>query len=261
MTRPVDVTENAFLGGQLRIRQPKNGYRAGVDPVILAASVAARPGQSVLELGCGVGVASFCLASRVSGLQLTGIELQSVYASLARENAALNDINMNVVEADLTALPSEVKQLRFDHVIANPPYFDRAASSPSREVSRETAMGEATPLQAWVEAASRRLKPKGYATFIHRAGRVPDLIAALSQQLGSIELMPLQPRVGREVQLVLIRARKGGRASFRLHAPVLMHEGAAHERDGESYSTLVAAVLRNGQSLPFPPDPGRVSDT
>lgn len=248
-----EVTENAFLGGRLRVRQPLKGYRAGVDPVILAASVPVRPGQSVLELGCGVGVASFCLGSRVPGVGLTGVELQPEYAALARENAVLNGIGLEVVEADLVALPANVKQRHFDHVIANPPYFDRAASSRAGDVGRETAMGEATPLEKWVEVAAKRLAPKGHASFIHRAERLPELLAAASRHLGSIEVLPLQPRVGREAQLVLLRARKGGRAAFRLHAPVLMHEGARHERDGESYTPQLREVLRDGAALPFSP--------
>jgi tRNA1(Val) A37 N6-methylase TrmN6 len=246
-----DVTENAFLGGRLRIRQPRKGYRAGVDPVILAASVPVKSGQSVLELGCGVGVASLCLAARVPELRITGIELQPEYAALARENADLNEVAFEVVEADLAALPAEVKQRHFDHVIANPPYFDRAASSRAGDAGREVAMGEDTPLATWVEAAAKRLAPKGYATFIHRVERLPDLLAEVSRHLGSIELLPLQPRVGREAQLVLLRARKGGKAAFRIHAPVLMHEGARHERDGESYTPLLRSVLRRGAELPF----------
>ena len=69
-----DLTRDKFLDGQLTILQPRYGYRAGVDPVFLAASVPAKPGQNVLELGCGAGVASLCLARRVSGLSLFGVE-------------------------------------------------------------------------------------------------------------------------------------------------------------------------------------------
>ena len=84
-----NITENEYLGGRIRIRQPQKGYRAGVDPVLLAASIPARSGQSVLELGLGVGTAALCLSARVAGLSLTGVEIQSDYAALARENASL----------------------------------------------------------------------------------------------------------------------------------------------------------------------------
>lgn len=247
-----DTSENAYLGGRLTIRQPAKGYRAGVDPVLLAASVPARTGESVLELGCGVGTAALCLAARVPNLALTGVELQPTYAALARENASSNALPLDVVEADLAALPSDLRQRQFTHVIANPPYFDRNAGSRASDTGREIAMGEDLPLATWVEIAARRLAPKGTATFIHRAERLPDLLAAMGRHLGALECLPLQPRIDRVAKLILLRGRKNGRAAFRLHAPVVMHEGRKHERDEESYTPHIRAVLRDGAALYFP---------
>ncbi|MEQ9694203.1 methyltransferase domain-containing protein [Shimia sp. SDUM112013] len=248
----MQTSENAFLDGRLTIAQPVDGYRAGVDPVFLAAAVPAHPGQSVLELGCGVGTASLCLGWRVAGLTLTGVEIQTTYADLARTNASRNGQALEVHIADLAHLPEVLRQRQFDHVIANPPYFDRSASTAAREAGRETAMGEATPLSLWVDTAARRLAPKGFASFIHRAERLPDILAAFSGRLGSVQVLPLQPRLGRDANLVLVRGRKGGRAAFRLHAPVLLHEGTHHDGDRESYTSEVRAVLRDGTALPFP---------
>ena len=246
------ISENAYLGGRLTIRQPALGYRAGVDPVLLAASVPARAGDTVLELGCGVGTAALCLAARVSGLVLTGVELQPAYAALARENAAANALPLDVIEADLAALPAPLRQRQFTHVIANPPYFDRSAGSRATDPGREIAMGEDLPLAVWVDTAARRLAPKGIASFIHRAERLPDLLAAMQSRLGSVECLPLQPRTGRPAKLVLVRGRKSGRAAFRLHAPVVMHQGAVHEKDGDDYTAEISAVLRDGAALAFP---------
>lgn len=245
------LSRDAFLGGRLQIWQPRRGYRAGVDPVLLAASVPARAGQSVLELGCGVGVASLCLAARVPGLALTGVEIQPDYADLARRNACDMAAPFEVVTADLTALPADLRQQRFDHVIANPPYFLRDQSTPATDTGRETALGERVSLAGWVEAAARRVVDGGYVTFIQRAERLPELMALMTARLGSVEVLPLTPRRGRPAQLVLIRGRKGGRAAFRLCDSVLMHEGAAHDGDRDSYTPLVGSVLRDGAGLPF----------
>lgn len=246
-----DLSRDAFLGGRLMILQPRQGYRAGVDPVLLAASVPARAGQSVLELGCGVGVASLCLAARVAGLDLAGVEIQADYADLARRNAAQTGHALHVETADLTQLPGSLRQRQFDHVIANPPYFQRDRSMPARDKGRETALGEGTALADWVEVAARRVVDGGHVTFIQRAERLPELIAVMTQRLGSVEVLPFAPRRGRAAQLVLIRGRKGGRAAFRLLDPVLMHEGATHDGDRDDYTALVTSVLRNGAALPF----------
>jgi tRNA1(Val) A37 N6-methylase TrmN6 len=222
-----------------------------VDPVLLAASVPARAGQGVLDLGCGVGVAALCLGARVPGVALAGLELQPGYAGLARENAAANGIALEVLTGDLARMPAPLRARQFDHVIANPPYFDRAAGSPAADTGREAALGEATPLAQWVAQAARRCAPGGHVTMIHRAERLPDLLAAADGCLGSLEVMPLRPRAGRAARLVILRARKGGRAAFRLHAGWVLHAGAAHDGDRDSYTEATSRVLRHGHALPF----------
>ena len=197
------------------------------------------------------GTALFCLGQRVDGLHLVGVELQSAYAVLARRNAERNGISADIRDSDLSALPTDINQRQFDFVIANPPYFDRDASTAATDQGRETAMGEATPLQVWVDVAVKRLKPSGYAHFIHRAERLPDLLAEMSGRLGSLEVLPLLPRAGRPARLVLVRGRKGGRAAFRLLAGRVMHEGVSHDGDRESYTPEIRSVLRDGAALSF----------
>jgi len=244
-----DVTLDRMLGGRVALWQPVGGYRAGVDPVFLAASVAAQPGQSVLDLGCGAGAASMCLGARVPGLRLTGLERQPLYADLARRNATENDQDFQVFEGDLSDMPAGLRQMRFDHVIANPPYFRRDRSVRAGDAAREGAHGEDTPLDLWVEAAARRCAPRGYVTFIQRVERLPDLVTAFSARLGSLQLFPLIPRTGREPQIFLLQGRKEGRAAFRLHPGLVVHKGAAHVTDGEDYTPEAIAILRDAKPL------------
>lgn len=245
------LSHDAFLGGRLHIFQPIKGYRAGVDPVLLAAATPARPGQSVLELGCGAGVASFCLVARVERLLLTGVELQAFYAELARRNALENQLEMTVVEADLRHLPASLKERHFDHVIANPPYYERHRSTASDDAGRDMALAGETPLSEWIDVATRRLKPRGYLTMIQKADRLPDMLGACDNRLGSIRVRPIQPRLGRAAELVILQARKGGRAAFALETPLIMHEGVSHKHDGDDYTPEAVKILRGGQALPW----------
>lgn len=244
-----DLSRDLFLNGALEILQPLSGYRAGVDPVLLAATVPAFAGDSVLELGCGGGVASLCLAARVQGVVLTGVELQPEYADLARRNADLNGHKMEVHCADLTHLPAALLQQSFHHVIANPPYYLRQHGTSAADAGRETALVEDTPLADWIAVATRRLKPKGYLTVIQDAERLPELLAAMDNRLGGLKIQPLSPRVGRPAHLVIVQARKGARAAAQLLAPIVMHEGAAHDSDRESYTAQIRAALRDGSAL------------
>lgn len=246
-----DLTHDAFLGGKLRLRQPASGYRAGVDPVFLAASVPARSGQSVLELGCGAGAASLCLGRRVDGLRLSGLERQPLYADLARQNAAENGMDVQVYLGDLANMTAALREQSFDHVIMNPPYFLRERGSASPNQAREGALGEDTPLTSWVDQATRRLAPQGYLTLIQQAERLPAVLCAMDDRLGSIVVKPLCPRVGRPASLVIVQARKGAKGAFRLAAPLIVHQGMAHEKDCDHYMPDVAAILREGAALPL----------
>lgn len=250
MFGPEEITTDGFLGGRLTIAQPVAGYRAAADPVLLAAAVQARPGQAVLELGCGAGVASLCLGWRVTGLALAGLEVQPAYAALARQNAAANSQDFEVFEGDLAAMPAVLRSRTFDHVIANPPFFAAGSGTAARDPGRETAQREATPLEDWIEAGLRRLRSGGWLTLIQSAERLPDILAALGRRAGSVTVLPVAPRAGRAAGRVIVTARKGGRAPFRLMAPFVLHEGEAHLRDGDDYGAAARAVLRDGAALP-----------
>ncbi|MFV0410775.1 MAG: tRNA1(Val) (adenine(37)-N6)-methyltransferase [Paracoccus sp. (in: a-proteobacteria)] len=236
-----------FLGGRLKIRQPVPGYRAGADAVMLAAACPARPGHKVLELGCGVGVASLCLAARVPDLALSGVERDPGYAALARANAARNQIAMDVIEADLAVLPAALRGLSFDHVMMNPPFFAAGTRAPAG--SRADARHEETPLAFWLDTGLRRLKPGGQLTVIHLAARLDGLLAGLAGRAGDIAILPISARAGRDAGRVILSARKGSRAPLRLLAPFIMHNAPRHEKDREDFTEAAQSVLRFCEAL------------
>ena len=242
-----NLTDDAFLGGKLRMWQPKAGYRAATDPVLLAAAIAAKPGQSVLDLGCGAGTASLCLGTRLVGLALTGLEVQPDYADLARRNAARNGIAFEVIDGDLAHIPAELKR-EFDHVMANPPYYAKEGS-PSPNAGRDTALRVDTPIAVWVECAARRLSPGGWMTMIMATECLPEALAACASRLGSLVVLPLASRARQPGLRAILQARKGGRGAFRLLAPFVLHGGEAHDIDGDSYTPDAKGILRDGADL------------
>ena len=239
--------DDAFLGGRLVLRQPARGYRAGADAVMLAAACPARAGERVLELGCGAGVALFCLGARVPGLDLTGLERQPGMAELARHNAEATGIAARIVTGDLSAMPPALRAETFDHVIANPPFFGPGTHAP--DGSRAEARHEETPLDAWIDAGLRRLRPGGWLALIHRAEALDRILSALQGRAGSTSVLPVAARRGRDAGRVIVAARKGARGPLRLLAPFVLHEGQAHERDAEDLTPAAQAVLRHGAAL------------
>ncbi len=242
-----DLTRDAFLCGRLHLWQPAKGYRAATDPVLLAAACPAQAGQSVLDLGCGVGAAALCLGARVPGLALAGLEVQADYADLARRNGVENGQDFAVLTGDLAEMPQALRR-DFDHVIANPPYYP-GGGTPSADSGRARALLIGTPLADWVAAAARRLAPGGWLTMIFGADGLPQVLGALSPKLGSATVLPLTARQGRPALRVILRARKGGRAAFRLLSPLILHDGPAHDGDRENYTPRAGEILRNGAAL------------
>lgn len=243
------LTEHGFLGGMVRVKQPRDGFRSGVDAVYLAAAAPALAGETVLDLGTGAGVAALCLSKRVAGLSLHGLELQPAYAALAAENGAEADVRLTVHCGDVSTPPAALRALSFDGVIANPPYYRPGAGLVSE--TKETAHHESVPLAIWTDCALRRLNPGGWLVMIQRAERLAEILAGLEGRAGDIRIMPVAGRIGRPATRVIVKARKGVRAPLTLCAPLIEHDGAEHVKDGDDFSAVAKAVLRDGAGLDF----------
>lgn len=235
-------TEDALLGGRVRLLQPARGYRVAVDAVLLAAVVEARAGERVLDLGAGVGSVGLCLAARVPGCTVVGIELQPVLAALARRNAALNGVGdrVQIVVHDIAAALPDLGL--FDHVATNPPYLAAAVAdlSPNRSKALATVESSAD-LARWLEVAAGALKPAGTLLAIHRSDRLEEIVGHLVRQgLDDIAVKRLPPAAR-----VLIRARRSGEPRRTETEPFTLH------RPNGGYTDEAEAVLRHAQPLAF----------
>ncbi|WKA30265.1 tRNA1(Val) (adenine(37)-N6)-methyltransferase [Bradyrhizobium roseum] len=252
MSDPVlELTEDAFLGGQLRVRQFKSGHRAGHDAVLLAAATAARPGDRVADLGAGAGIAGLAVARRVAAIDLVLVEIDAPLANLARANAGANAIHADVivldVEADAAAFAAAgLGPDSVDGVLMNPPFNDPARHRASPDVARGTAhMATETTLAKWIRAARRMLRSKGVLTLIWRADGVAEVLAALDHGFGSLHILPVHGDAQRPANRILVRATKGGRSPTQIHPALLLNDesGAPNKR--------VQEILAGNGSLPL----------
>ncbi len=244
-----ETTRDAFLGGQVTLVQPRQGYRAGTDPVLLAASVCAKAGDRVLDLGCGVGAAALCLYSRVPGLKVVGVEVQPDLAAMAAQNALENTADFKVVTADLTDLPADIRDSSFDHVLMNPPFYDHH-TDPSPLPGKDKAnRASAEGVSLWLDAALKRLRPGGSITVIYRTEGLPMILSALHGRAGAIRVLPLAARGHRPADRVIVQALKGRSTPLVLLPPFVLHDGATHKQDGEGFSDAAEAILRRSAPL------------
>lgn len=233
---------DTLLGGAVRLAQGQDGHRSGIEPVLLAAFVPARPGQRVLEGGTGSGAALLCLARRVPGIAGVGIEQEPAQAARARANFDANGFNdLSVLEGDLATVAPEGL---FHHAMANPPWH-APASTRSPDQARALARQAHEGLFAlWAERLARTLRHRGTLSFITGAGTITECLAAFTASgCGSHVILPLWPRAGRAAKLVLLQSVRGG------HGPTRMLPGLVLHAPEGGYTEAADAVLRDGQNL------------
>jgi tRNA1(Val) A37 N6-methylase TrmN6 len=235
-----DSTLDGFLGGRLSIAQPKRGFRAGHDTVLLAASVPAADGSHVLEMGSGAGVASLCLAWRVPGARVTGIEIDPELVALANENAERNGMAERV-RFECTDAASFRGHQMFDHVFFNPP-FHPASGQESPRPERDLAMRDTSnAIGDWTRIALELTRPGGTVTAILRADRAQEILAV--RETKGVVLFPLFPRAGEDPKRMIVQFQKGSPAPQRLANGLILHE-----QDGRN-TQAAEAVLRHGAML------------
>ena len=233
-------TLDGFLGGRLSIAQPKRGFRAGHDTVLLAASVPAPAGSHVLELGSGAGVASLCLAWRVPEARVTGMEIDPELVALANGNAERNGMAGRVCFACADAANLGARE-SFDHVFFNPP-FHPASGEESPSAGRDLAMRDAAnAIGDWTRSALALARPTGTVTAILRADRADEMLAAGDGR--GVVLFPLFPRAGEAPKRMIVQFQKGSPAPLRLTAGLVLHEADGRNTDAAE------AVLRHGSAL------------
>jgi tRNA1(Val) A37 N6-methylase TrmN6 len=233
MIDPGPFTEDAFLGGRLRLRQLRTGHRAGHDAMLLAAATPARAGDRVVDLGAGVGAAGLALASRVAGLTLVLVEIDPALAALARDNAAANAVAADVIVLDLTSEPTAFAAAGLspdsaDVVLMNPPFNNSARHRASPDKARELAhmAGDAT-LENWIGAGRRILKSGGVLSLIWRADGLSEVLAALDRGFGSLGIVPVHADEATPAIRILVRAVKGGRAPTQIHPALMLNDESA----------------------------------
>ncbi|MCC7275371.1 MAG: methyltransferase [Alphaproteobacteria bacterium] len=248
MSEPIETTDDALLDGKVRLRQPKEGYRVAIDPVFLAASVPAAPGDTVLDVGTGVGAAALCLAWRVPACRVVGLEVQRALGQLASRNIDANGVGdrVSVIIGDLQRPPPRLAPASFSHVMANPPYMESGRVDPAPHAGKAAATveGEAD-LAAWVRFALLMAKQNGTVTFIHRADRLDALLALLAGRLGDIAVLPLWPAPEKPAVRVLVQGRRDAGGPMRLLPGIVLHRA-----DG-GFTPAATAVLRSASALPL----------
>lgn len=240
------ITENAVLGGRVRLLQPERGYRAGVDAALLAAACDAPADSRVIEAGCGVGAALLAAAVRRAGAHFTGLERDPAAAALARRNVPLNGLaeRVEVLEGEVAAGFRALGLAPFDAALSNPPFFDDPAALRAPAPERQGAWMADDGLAAWTGFLTKAVREGGTITLIHRADRLGEILGLLAPKAGSVQIRPVHPFADAPAKRVLVRAVKTGKAPLKLLPPLVLHA-----RDGAKHTAEAEAILRGEAAL------------
>lgn len=252
------VTDDLFLGGALKILQPKNGYRAGLDAVLLAAAAQIGPDAHVrvADLGAGVGTVGLCLARRLGRAEVDLVEREPQLCALAQENVVRNGFaeRARVVVCDLTGREAQVAiaSNAYDYVVANPPFYVAGQSRPSQAALKAAAhIHGPDDLDLWVRCMARILKPSGRVSLIHTVRALDDILAVMRGRFGGLKIVPVYARNDDAAAIrCLVHGTKGSRGPLEVGPPLILHQ------DGRSFRPVVAEVLQGVQSLRHWPMPG-----
>lgn len=248
------LTDDAFLGGRLHVLQPRNGYRAGLDAVLLAASVRAGSGADALRIvdaGAGVGVVGLCVAARIADARVVLVEREPALVDLARQNVARNGLSdrVNVVAGEVTGQSSAFDSTAAGretatHVLANPPFTQTGQGSASPNDLKTAAHQMAgDDLDRWARFLAYVAAPGGTATMIHRADSLRGVLDALAGRFGALAVLPIHSRAGEPATRIIVSGIKGSRAPLSIKPGLVLHG------DGKSFRPEIEAILRHGAPL------------
>lgn len=240
-----NYTEDYLLDKQIKIFQPKNGYRASSDAVLLAAAaqkIAAK--DKILDIGSGTGAISLCLAERfrLQSPQIIGIELQQELTTLANLSAKENGFtNLKYINADI--FNSGLEFCSFNHVFSNPPYFTpNMPTSPLK--GKATAHNfNGVNLNEWINICIKMLCPQGYFYMINRAEALQEILSSIGTKLGEISIFPIYSKKEQCAKRIIIQAKKDSKAPLQIMPPLFVHN-----ENGE-YTPRAQEILRKGLSL------------
>lgn len=241
----MDLSKDYILGKAIWLWQRKDGYRAGLDAALLAARFKIDPGQTVLDVGCGVGAVALSIAKRNNGAQVTGLERDEETHTLFQRNITENEFTdcVSPICADVSDGFANIGLDRFDFVVSNPPYFDDAGAMRLENTAKAGAYICDPGLQAWIKFMMDATKSGGHIAIIHRADALGDILAGFGRTMGEVVILPVYSYGGQYAKRVLVTAKKHRKGALSIRPSFTVHQ-----KDGK-YTPEVEAILHGHSGL------------
>ena len=238
----MDYTKDYLLNKQITVFQPKDGYRASTDAVLLSAALNARKNDTILDVGSGTGAISLCIAERFKdyNVKIIGLEIQKELVELSNKSSIENGF-----DGFLTYICHDIKtpfKPRFNHIITNPPYSEGDMPSPNKNKAIAHNHQDFS-LKEWITFCIKRLEPQGFFYIINRAEATTEILSTISGKLGNIKIIPLYSKKGQDAKRVIITAQLDSKAPAKITPGLIIHD------ENGKYTNDAEKILRDGQKL------------
>lgn len=211
-----------------RIIQRTDGFRFGMDAVLLSGFSQVKAGEKHLDLGTGTGIIPILLEAKGQGEHYTGLEIQEPFVDMASRSVELNKIEdkVTIIHGDIKEADQLLPLSGYDVVTSNPPYMNSGKGLTNPESMKAIARHEVLcTLEDVIRTASRLVKVRGRFYMVHRPHRLMDIMALLRQyKLEPKRIRMVHSYVDKEATMVLIESVRHGNPMVKVEPPLIVYQ-------------------------------------
>jgi tRNA1Val (adenine37-N6)-methyltransferase len=212
----------------LHLIQKKNGFRFGLDSVLLSHFTNVKKNAEVLDIGTGSGIIPILLSAKTHAKRIVGVEIQQIVADVAKRNVILNklDSKVEIICHDIKNYDSIFKKNQFDVVTSNPPYMPIGKGIANPNDTKAISRHEITlDLESLIDVSASLLKQYGIFSIVHKPERLADIVCLMRmKKLEPKFLRFVYPRYGKKPSLILVQGVKNGNPYFKVNEPLYVFD-------------------------------------
>lgn len=211
----------------IHVIQKKEGFRFGVDAVLLANFAQVKNGFEVMDLCTGTGIIPFIIAGKTGAKNISGVEIQDEMVEMANRSIQFNELQdkMKFYNGDLTDLDFVKSLPKADVVTVNPPYKLHNSGIINPNDKMAIARHEiCCTLEDVIIACRILLKDNKRMYMVHRPDRLADIITIMRKhKIEPKRIQMIHPNTKKPPNIVLVEGQRDGGAFLKWEKPIYVY--------------------------------------
>ena len=212
----------------LKLIQKKDGFKFGIDAVLLSDFANVKTKHRVMDLCTGTGIVPFLIYGKYNPQNVWGLEIQEDMIDMAKRSAKLN-----LLEEKLSFINEDLKNIeflktieKFDVVTVNPPYKLNSSGILNPNDKLAIARHEVLcNLEDVIFAARILLKDNGRLFMVHRPERLADIFMLMRKyKIEPKRVKMIHPKIEKAPNIVLVEGQRDGGAYLKWEPPLYVYD-------------------------------------